>query len=1045
MKIYRTTLQRATPALANLIAFLLLVWLPHPSFAQGTTATILGVVTDPDGAVIADARIIARNTQTNSTRAVSTDNAGRFRIEELSPGEYEVEAEREGFSKGLHRGIVLTVGRDAVVNFNLEVGEITNEVIVTGDAPLVNTTTSEISSLVNERTITELPLNGRDLFQLATLQIGVVNVGSLVDVPINSGPGAVKMSINGGRINFNNFLLDGASVNEAQNTTPGSVAGGFTGVDAVQEFQLLTNNYGAEFGGAGGGIINLISKSGTNSLHGTAFEFLRNSALDARNFFDREGVPPFKRNQFGGSISGPIRQNRTFIFGAYEGLRQRLAQTKRFFVPTDAARLTASPAVVPYLNLYPRPNAGDAGGGLGVYIRNESGQTNEDYFTIRADHSFSPKDTFFIRYTFDDSENVEPNRVISNSVLKARNQYLGLNEAQFFSPRLLNNFRFAYNRSKIFGDLVDKVQVPQSLVWVPGVTVLGAFLNTGGLSPLSDRTLVPRFLIVNNYEVSDQLIYSRGAHSLKFGFAARRIQLNAQSTSSAAGVYVFGSYEAFLKGTPQVFAAPLPGLDDAYRGIRTTLFAAYFQNDWKVRRNLTLNLGLRYEPMTSPTEVNGKIANLRDLVHDQAPTVGAPFFKNNTLKNFAPRVGFAWDIGGDGKMSLRGGYGIFFAQAFPYAYRHEMSNQSPFFLLGLAFAPQFPNAFNQLANVPGIVTVQTYEFDPAPSYVQQWNLSVQREFFGGLTATVAYVGSRGIHLPTSGNRNTSANYTLLPDGEKQFPVGVRNPLRNPAFGLIRQTTHSGDSYYHGLQVNIERRFKQGLQLQMAYTFAKSIDTSSDSTGVFILDSAQYAQDNYNLRGDRGLSVFDVRHNFTLNALYQLPYKRKPDARGARRVADFLLGAWQLNSIVTARSGSPFNPVISFNNSNDGNSDNIERPSWAPGFTAESAVTGDPNRYFNPNAFVIAPPGRYGNVGRNVLTGPNLFTVDLSLLKTNKVGERASVQFRVEAFNLFNRANFALPDVVTVFTRGGVVPPNVGQITRTATTSRQLQFGLKFIF
>lgn len=1045
MRTRPSTLRRGARALANLISACLLLCLPVAPLAQGTTATILGVVSDQNGAVIANAKIVARNVETNSSRTVTTDEVGRFRIEALAPGSYEVQSEREGFNKETRRGIVLTVGREAVVNFSLKAGDLSDEVATTGDAPLVNTTTSEISALINERTITELPLNGRDLFQLATLQIGVVNVGSLVDVPINSGPGAVKMSINGGRVNFNNFLLDGASVNEAQNTTPGSVAGGFTGVDSVQEFQLLTNNYGAEFGGAGGGIINLVSKSGTNSLHGTAFEFLRNSALDARNFFDREDVPPFKRNQFGGSVGGPVRKNRTFIFGAYEGLRQRLAQTKKFFVPTDEARLTASPAAAPYVNLYPRPNAGDAGGGLGVYIRNESGRTNEDYFMVRADHTFSPTDTFFVRYTFDDSQNVEPNRVISNSVLEARNQYAGLNETHLFSPNLLNNFRFAYNRSKISGDLVDTVPVPPSLVWVPGATVLGAFINTGGLSPLSDRTLVPRFLIVNNFEGDEQLVYTRGAHGMKTGLTVRRIQLNAQSTSSAAGVFVFGSYRAFLNGTPQIFAAPLTGLDDAYRGIRTTLFAAYFQDDWRARRNLTLNLGLRYEPMTSPSEANGKVANLRDVVRDRAPTVGYPFFKNNTLKNFGPRVGFAWDVFGDGKTSLRGGYGIFFAQAYPYAYRHEMSNQSPFFLLGLAFSPPFPNAFGRLANVPGTVTLQTYEFDPPPSYVQQWNLSAQRELFAGLTATVAYVGSRGVHLPTSGNRNTSANFTLLPDGEKQFPVGVRNPLRNPAFGLIRQTTHSGDSYYHGLQLNVERRFARDLQLQVAYTFSKSIDTSSDSTGVFTLDAAQYAQDNYNLRGDRGPSVFDVRHNFSLNAIYRLPYKREPGARGARRVADFLLGAWQLNSIVTARSGSPFNPVISFNNSNDGNSDNIERPSWAPGFTARSAVTGDPNRYFNPNAFVVAPPGRYGNVGRNALTGPGLFTVDLSLLKTNKIGERVTAQFRAEAFNLFNRANFALPDVMTVFTRDGSVPPNVGQITRTATTSRQLQFGLKLIF
>jgi len=1031
----------------------LLFLLTLTALSQTTTATISGEVSDPNGAKIAGAKITATNVQTNIARSVNADEDGRFLISELALGPYEVLVEQQGFSRELRRGVVLTVGRDAVVNFNLKVGSITEQVEVSGDAPLVNTTTSEVSALVNERTIKELPLNGRDLFQLATLQIGVVNAGSLTTEALNSGTGAVKMSINGGRINFNNFLYDGTSVNEVQNSTPGSVAGGFTGVDAVQEFQLLTNNYSAEFGGAGGGIINLVTKSGTNQMHGTAFEFLRNDKLDARNFFDtidldgdgNADVPPFKRNQFGGSLGAPIRKNKTFIFGAYEGLRQRLAETRTFFVPTPAARLTAAADVRPYLDLYPLP-IDDTGQGLGRYLRSESGATNADFFLIRGDHNFSSKDNFFARYTFDDSDEVKPDHVISNSTLVARNQYLGLGETHIFTPHLLNNLRFAFNRSRVFGDLVDVVPVPSSLFWVPGATALGAFIQVGGLSPLSDRVLVPRFLVMNNIEVSDQMSYTRGSHNMKFGASVRRLQLNAQSTNIPFGGFIYvGSYDLFLFGLPIIFAAPLATANDSYRGIRTTWTAVYFQDDWKVRRNLTLNLGLRYDPITSPAEANGKLSNLRDIYRDSAPTQGPPFFKNNTKKNFAPRVGFAWDINGDGKTSLRGGYGIFFAPPLPYAYRFEMSTQAPFVILGLAFGVLaggtdiFPNGFDQLADIPGLIATQVYEFDPASTYVQQWNLSGQRELFGGLTATVAYVGSRGVHLPTGGNRNTSANFTLLSNGEKQFPVADSNPLRNPAFGPIRVTTHSGDSYYHALQVNLERRFAQGLQMQMAYTFSKSIDTSSDSVGAYLLESTQLPQDPYNLSAERGLSVFDVRHNFSLNTIYVLPYKTESGASGGRRVADFFLGGWELNSIISAHSGTPFNPIIGGNNSNDGNTDAVERPDWAPGFTAQSAVTGNPNQYFNPNAFVVAPPGQFGNVGRNVLIGPNLFTVDLSMLKSNRVGENLTVQFRAEAFNLFNRANFRLPENVTIDTA------NVGLITRTATTSRQLQFGVKLIF
>jgi outer membrane receptor protein involved in Fe transport len=1065
-------LRKAANVHIRILIFLSFVLLqPTSLLAQSTTAVVSGEVTDPSGAKVAGAKVTATHIQTNISRSVNTDEDGRFLISELAPGNYEITIEQTGFNKELRRGIVLTVGRDAVVNSTLKVGSITEQVEVSGDAPAVNTTTSEVSALVNERTIKELPLNGRDLFQLATLQIGVVNVGSLTDTQqINSGTGSVKMSINGARITYNNFMLDGSSVNEMQNSTPGSVTGGFTGVDSVQEFQLLTNNYSAEFGGAGGGIINMISKAGTNDIHGTAFEFLRNSALDARNFFDRT-PPAFKRNQFGGSIGVPIRKNRTFIFGAYEGFRQRLAQTNTFFVPDANARngilptgpITVAPAMRPYIDLYPLPNAGDAGGGLGVFTRGDSGRIDEDYFLIRGDHNISKKDSFFARYVFDDSERLEPDHVIANSQLKATNQYVGLGETHIFNPSLINTFRFAFNRSRVEGDLVDVVPVPQSLFWIPNATALGAFINIGGLSPLSDRVLVPRFLVNNNFEASDQVGYVTGSHSMKFGLTVRRIQLNAVSSNIPFGGYIFGSYPNFLTASYQIFAASLPGADDVYRGIRTTLFATYFQDDWRVRSNLTLNLGLRWEPMTSPTEANDKVSNLRDIYTDTASTVGLPFFKNNTKSNFLPRFGFAWDVFGDGKTSLRGGYGIFAAQIYPANYRFEMSNQAPFDIIGLigpavlppgAPFPPFPNAFGSLRNVPGAIALQAYEFDPEPAYMQQWNLTAQRQLIGGFTASVYYVGSRGVHLPVNSNRNTRANFTLLPNGEKQFPVptppGTR--LRNPAFGPIRLTTHSGDSYYNALQVNVERRFAQGLQMQMAYTFSKSIDTASDAVGIYTLESTQFAQDPYNLAAERGLSVFDVRHNFSLNAIYQIPYKTDPSADGARKVQDFFLGGWEINSIVTARTGTPFNPIISFNNSNDGNTDAVERPDWAPGATPQSAVLGNPNKWFDPSAFVVPPAGQFGNVGRNVLTGPNLFTVDLSFLKSDKIGERVTVQFRAEAFNLFNHPNFALPDNVTAYTRVGgstsrvfVTPSNAGQITRTTTTARQIQFGLKFIF
>src|SRR5262249_19187379 len=414
-----------------------------------------------------------------------------------------------------------------------------------------------------------------------------------------------------------------------------------------------------------------------------------------------------------------------------------------------------------------------------------------------------------------------------------------------------------------------------------------------------------------------------------------------------------------------------------------------------------------------------------------------------------------WDVFGDGKTSVRGGYGFFFAQLYPESYRFAMSNQAPFFLSGIvlptaAGPPPFPNGYQFLGkDILGVSQTQTIQFKPAHTYVMEWNLSLQRQIAWGFMLSAAYVGARGIHLMTDGNRNTSAAFTILPDGEKQFaPAPAKNAVRNTRVsGPIRSYQTNGDSFYHALQVNVERRLANGLQVQMAYTFSHSIDTASDGVGIYSGTYTQFAQDPYNLAAERGPSLFDIRHNFSLSVIYELPYRTRPDAHGAERVANTLLGGWQMNTIFSAHSGTHFSPGIgSFNNSNDGNgADFAERPSYAPGFSG-NPVTGNPNHYINTAAFVLAPSGRYGNVGRNTLVGPGYFSTDVSLFKTLfRIRESFKAQFRAEAFNVFNRTNFALPDVTTVVTQGGVVPSNSGVITHTSTPSRQLQFAIKLLF
>jgi hypothetical protein len=1020
------------------------------------------VVKDQSGAAIAKAKITIKNIETSVSRDVTTDDGGRYRVPALPLGNYEVKAEHQGFSSQLRSGIELTVGRVAVVDFELPVGRVEDTMTINAEASLVETTNPALAGLVAERDIKELPLNGRDVFQLTTLQVGVVNTAGITSTfgagAIDVGPGTTKIAVNGARITTNSFTLDGTRVNDALNNTPGSVSGGFTGVDLLQEFQILTNNYNAEHGTAGGAIINAVTKSGSNEIHGTAFEFHRNDNFDARNFFDPAEVPEFKRNQFGGSIGGPIIRDRTFYFGGYEGLRQDLGVSRRFSVPTPAARARAVPAVQPYVNLYPLPNGEALDADTAFFLRPASDRIRGDSFMVRIDHQISGRDSLFGRYNFDDSETQLEDLLIQNSVTSGRNQYFTLNETHIFSQRVVNSFRFGFNRSAISTNRPFVVDVPESLSFVPG-RPLGTFFGFTEITSLADSIFTPRFFAFNQFEFTDDLAIARGAHSIKLGFTARRIQLNADSVQALDGIYVYfglpglSTLDTFLQALPGAFVAPRPG-SDFYRGIRESIFGAFIQDDWKATPKLTLNLGLRYEFITSPTEVNDKIANLRNLT-DPAPTVGFPFFENPSKKNFAPRIGFAYDVSGDGKTSIRGGYGIFDILIQPFDFRVEISNQPPFaglaFVLGpppFFFPAPFPNGFDSIANeVPMPSSVNTFDFNPDRSYMQHFNLSVQREIVPTFVLTVAYAGSRGVHLARKNSVNQRIDFEFR-NGRKFFPelpegVSPESRRLNPNLAAIRNIGWDGNSNYHSLQVRTEKRFSRGLNFQTSYTWSRAIDDASTTESAFsTVAPGSRVQDAFDSRAERGRASFDATHNFVAAATYEFP--RNASLTG---VADKLLNGWETTGLLTARSGFPFGLFVGFDRANDASADDVaQRPDVVPGRSYESAVTGRVERYVDPTAFQLAPAGSYGNSGRNVLEGPGFVTFDLGLFKNTQLSEGVRLQFRAEAFNLFNRANFAAPDNLTLFVdEQETVPGNFARITRTTSTARQLQFGLKLIF
>lgn len=1033
-----------------------------PALAQTTRATVLGTVTDERGDAIAGAVITVTNLDTGLTRKATTDSAGRYRIPELGSGRYDVRAENQSFRPEVRSGIELTVGREAVVDFTLRVGKIEEAVVIQGDAPLLETTSSTVRWLVSERQIEDLPLNGRDVLQLATLQNGVVSTASITVNQDEAGPGTTRLSVNGGRLDFNTYYLDGTETVDAFGYSPGGLGGGFLGVDALREFEVLTSNYSAEYGQAGGAIINAVTKSGGNEIHGTAFIFHRNSALDARNFFNADKLA-FRRHQFGASLDGPIVKDRTFFLGSYEGLRRGEGASSIFNVPSPAARMgnlttgqvTVHPNVLPYLALYPFPN-GPISGDTGVFRRDFDEVTDEDYFVIRIDHRLTEKHGLFGRYTFDNGELTKVGGVIQNQVLTNRNQYLTLEETALFTPRAINSFRFGYNRSKFLSDFPFTVPVGPELSFVPGHP-MGAF-SLSGVSELRPALTSPRDFALNTFEINDQFLYSRGGHALKIGGLLRRYQLNADSQLIGDGIYIYGGgLDRFLTGRSQVFFTPQPGTD-FYRAIRQSLFAVYAQDDWKIGRTLTLNLGLRYETISTPTEANGKVSNLRNFT-DATPTVGDPYIDNPSRKNFGPRVGFAWDPNGSGKWSVRGGAGIFYSELFPMRYRFNISSVPPFSRLivlpGINFQTGevcFPNCFSQFANTPipfpGLLWLA--HFNAEQTTIYQWNLSVQRELSRNFVVTAAYVGSRGVHLQSGNSTNVRRDFQIV-NGRTFYPETSNTQAAriNPNYGAIQLLDFFADSYYNGLQLTATRRMAGGVQFHLAYTYSHSIDTASSIETVFT--NSQLGADMQNPldpRGDRGSSDFDTRHNFIANFLWDLPLGK--DLSGA---SGKFLGGWSLGGILNLRTGFPFSPSIGFDRARNG-IDNVQsqRPDMVSGRTFSDAVIGNPDRYLDPAAFQIQPAGFYGSVGRNVIEGPDLAVFDFSILKRTSITERLNTEFRFEAFNIFNHTNFAPLDSVSrvVFTGvnangQGVVPATFGQLTRTATSSRQLQFGFKFIW
>ncbi|NYF53514.1 TonB-dependent receptor [Tunturiibacter gelidoferens] len=1062
---------------------------------QVSTGTIAGTITDPAGALVPNAPVVITNTDTGIVTQSTASSSGFYSVPNLQTGTYTISITVSGFVPQEIKDIALNVGAQQEINIQLQIGSAREKIVVTTAPPAIDMVTSTTMPIVDERTIVALPLNGRDWTQLANLQPGVAAVRTQPAIAVtnqraNRGIGN-QLTVGGARPQQNNYRVDGISINDYSNGGPGGVIGSNLGVDAIQEFSVVTSNASADYGKAAGGIINAVTRAGTNRLHGSAYEFFRNSALDARNEFDTPGqIAEFRRNQFGASAGGPVIKERTFLFGDYEGLRQYQGANTSSIVPSAAARtgslcvasgsnpcashmqVPVSPVVSPYFALYPLPTV-DPGpnADTGSFLFNDPFVSHEDYFTIRADHRISDKDSLTGTYFYDNGKLTSPDpfnvRITGNL---AKRQLATIGESHVFSAALLNSFKFGYSR--VFSDApttlaaINPAASDPALGFVPGLPV--GLINIGGLSNFQGGLKATGEFVfhLNSYQLYDDLYLTKGKHALKFGFAFERLQNNQLGTSNPNGQFIFSSLQSFLTNHPTSFNAPLAqGVSP--RDLRQSVFGAYLEDNYRISNNLTLNLGVRYEPVTVPTETANRLANLRNLT-DTTPHLGSPYFQNASFKNIAPRVGFAWDPFGKDMTSVHAGYGIYDAQQLNYLYEGLSIFTAPYLELGNNAAPgigSFPTGAYLALSAANL----RYAYAPnhsSRSYVQQYSMNVQQQLPYDMILQVGYAGSRGTHLPyrvddvnTVQPIVTNGSYLFYgPNGKNSPSAAALNAAKlNPNIGQISAVFMTGYSHYNSLQASLNKRFNHHTQFQISYTWSKSIDDGSSSTFGDTFANSVSSLPLWAPNRRRAISDFDIGQNLVLNYIVELPNVRKDIP-----VAHILLNGWQWGGIFQTSSGEPFTPLISGDSLNLHSADPFAFPDrlTGPGCTGNpvKSVSSLNRHYVNLNCFAFPsfdPTSgltHLGNAGRNSIIGPRLNDLDTSLVKNTyipRISETFNLQFRAELFNVLNQVNYATPPKTgtQLFNASGAVLTSTGGVLvgPTAGSSRQTQFALKVIF
>jgi len=1124
-----------TPAIAALL-------LAGAAHAQRITATLVGDVTDASGAVLSGARVTAKNVDTNAERTTAADDRGSYRIDFLPIGRYDITVEQQGFRRASFKGVVLQVDQTVRVDARLEVGEVVQEVSVQASVPLVQTENSSVSSVIERRQVQDLPLNGRQFLQLALLVPGATPAPPGGRQATERGTISSAININGNREGSNLFLIDG-TLNTDPNFNTFVIS---PNVDSIQEFRVETNSYSPEFGQQAGGQINLITRGGTNAFHGSAFEYLRNSSLDAKNLFDRPApfkTPPFRMNQFGATFGGRILRDKTFFFASYEGLRIVRAQTALATVPVAALRngdfsgrrnaagqLTpiydpattrlnpafnssqpASPANPQYLrdpfanNVIPTgrldsiargilayvdlPNVDTLPLGLGRFLNNESLRQNGDQFSGRIDHILSSKDQIFGRYSYSNEKLFAPGALTSQGVRREpKPQIFTIGHTRTLSAAVTNEARLGFTRLRL--NIVNKNaftenipaklgingqdQLPPSAWEVPNV----AFSNDGITTFGGANFGIPTVTRNNTYQFQDTLAMVKGSHTLRMGFQYAHFQLNnatlnfllpsyglratplTADVANPVGVTRGSEFADFLLGIShnnQVTA----GSGQVY--LRRDVLAPWFEDTWRATRNLTVTLGLRWDYISQLTEKDNRIASVY-VPHINGPLRPIPIqagvnvngygnvprgLVDNDLTNWAPRVGMAYRLGGSDRTVIRAGYGMFYDAQIGNTVVDLVRNP-PFQTRIIADLPDSIFPFLTLRDLqPRGAAISSSYFAigqeeggklafPTP-YVQQWNFSLQREVMRNWAVTGSYVGSTGRHLSFSGIANIPYPGPTA--------LNLRRPF-NPEVNVIFQWAMPRvNSYYNAFQFKSEHRNFHGLTMLNSYTWSKSIDTGTE---IRAGGTAQQSINNWNLDGEnRGRSTFDMRQRFVSSLIYELPFGRGRAKSSSNAALNYILGNWQINSIITLNTGLPFTVFSGVDTANSGVGSLIH-PDAVPG-QRQTPANQTADSWLNLGAFRNAPDCRnaavfatlqdplvcFGNLGRNTVSAPGLANFDLALLKVFAIREGHQVQFRTEIFNAFNTPPLGFPV-------GNLSAATAGRIN-SAGASRQIQFSLRYSF